>query len=241
MQIKPSTIARLKESSSLLVLTGAGVSSESGIPTFRGVDGLWRKYRPEELATPEAFERNPKLVWEWYEYRRNLIRQAAPNPAHIAITKLENFFKDFLLVTQNVDGLHFKAGNRKVVELHGNIFRSKCSKDGRVFEEIPESNFPPKCECGAYLRPDVVWFGESLPPHAVKLAFDFAMECETMLVVGTSGVVQPAASLPSIVKRHRGWVLEINVEPTPITHLADESIFGRAGEVLPKIVEMIGQ
>lgn len=239
--MKPSIITRLRNSSSLLVLTGAGVSAESGIPTFRGTNGLWRKYRPEELATPEAFERNPKLVWEWYEYRRNLINKAIPNAAHAAIAQLEKLFTDFLLVTQNVDGLHLKAGNEKVVELHGNIFRSKCSRDGRVVAEIREPDLPPKCQCGAYLRPDVVWFGESLPADAVKKAFDFARGCAVMMVVGTSGVVHPAASLPSIAKRDNAWVLEINLEPTPITRLADESIFGEAGKILPQIVKMLGR
>lgn len=241
MPIKSSIITRLKDCSSVLVLTGAGVSAESGIPTFRGADGLWRKYRAEELATPEAFDQNPKLVWEWYEYRRNLIEKTSPNAAHIAIAQIERLFADFLLVTQNVDGFHLKAGNRKVVELHGNIFRSRCSRDGRIIEEIPQTDFPPRCECGAYLRPDVVWFGESLPSRAVGMAFDFADRCETMIVVGTSGIVHPAASLPSVAKSHNAWILEINLESTPITQLADESIFGKAGEILPQIVEMLSQ
>ncbi len=237
--MKPSIIARLKDCSSLLVLTGAGVSAESGIPTFRGADGFWRKHRAEELATPEAFERNPKLVWEWYQYRRNLINEAAPNDLHTVIARLEKLFADFLLVTQNVDGLHLKAGSKKIVELHGNIFRNRCSRDGRIVEGIQKPELPPRCECGAYLRPDVVWFGESLPSDAVKKAFDFAAMCEAMMVVGTSGVVHPAASLPSVAKRHNAFILEINVEPTPITQHADESIFGKAGEILPRIAEML--
>jgi len=190
-------MACLRNCSSLLVLTGAGVSAESGIPTFRGTDGLWKKYRAEDLASPEAFQKNPQLVWEWYEYRRNLIEKATPNAAHRAITQLEELFPHFLLVTQNVDGLHLKAGSGKVIELHGNIFRSRCSRNGSVVKETAKSGFPPRCECGAYLRPDVVWFGESL------------------------------------------WLLEINVEPTPVTRFADESIFGEAGKILPWIVEML--
>ncbi len=224
-----------------MVLTGAGVSAESGIPTFRGVEGLWKKYRAEELATPEAFARNPELVWEWYEYRRNIIGKAGPNAAHRAIVHFEKVFTGFLLVTQNVDGLHFKAGNRKIVELHGNIFRNKCSRDGRIVEISGKSDLLPRCECGAYLRPDVVWFGESLPSDAIEKAFDFAKKCEAMIVVGTSGVVHPAASLPSLAKTHGAWILEINIEPTPISHVADESIFGKAGEILSRIVKMLSE
>jgi len=232
-------MACLRNCSSLLVLTGAGVSAESGIPTFRGTDGLWKKYRAEDLASPEAFQKNPQLVWEWYEYRRNLIEKATPNAAHRAITQLEELFPHFLLVTQNVDGLHLKAGSGKVIELHGNIFRSRCSRNGSVVKETAKSGFPPRCECGAYLRPDVVWFGESLPVDAVKRAFEFATKCAAMIVAGTSGVVEPAASLPSVAKRHGAWLLEINVEPTPVTRFADESIFGEAGKILPWIVEML--
>jgi NAD-dependent deacetylase len=239
VSISPSIVTRLRNSRRLLVLTGAGVSAESGIPTFRGTDGLWRKHRSEELATPEAFERDPKLVWEWYQYRRNLIAQAAPNAAHKAIVRLEDLFSDFLLVTQNVDGLHRRAGSKKIAELHGNIFREKCSRDGSIAEGTSNGDTPRRCQCGAYLRPDVVWFGEPLPHHVIELAFDFAGRCDAMMVVGTSGVVHPAASLPSIAKSHNTWVLEVNLEPTPITDLADESLFGQAGTILPHLEELL--
>ena len=239
VRIESSIIAQLQRSSSLSVLTGAGVSAESDIPTFRGADGLWRTYRAVDLATPEAFDRNPKLVWEWYEYRRHLIEKASPNPAHIAIAELEKLFRDFLLITQNVDGLHSRAGSEKLVELHGNIFRNRCSRDGRLVGKARENDVPPRCECGAYLRPDVVWFGESLPPHALEKAFEFATRCDAMIVVGTSGIVHPAASLPAVAKQHKAWILEVNLEATPITGLADDSIFGKAGEILPQIVAML--
>jgi len=235
----PSIAARLKNSRSLLVLTGAGVSAESGIPTFRGADGLWRRYRPEELATPQAFERNPELVWEWYQYRRDLIAKAEPNAAHRVIAHLEELFCDFLLVTQNVDGLHHRAGSRKIAELHGNIFRNRCSRDGKLVEGSRRTDGLPRCGCGAYLRPDVVWFGEPLPHHVIDRAFSFASRCDAMMVVGTSGVVHPAASLPSVAKSHGAWILEVNIEPTPITHLADESLFGQAGEILPELEELL--
>lgn len=233
--------SRVKDCSALLVLTGAGVSAESGIPTFRGTDGLWRKYRAEDLATPQAFHRNPRLVWDWYEYRRKIIGSAEPNPAHAAIARLENLVDDFLLATQNVDGLHARAGSRKIVELHGNIFRDRCSVEGKVVEAIVSTGSIPTCKCGAYLRPDVVWFGESLPADALERAFTFTERCDVMMVVGTSGLVHPAASLPSLAKGHGAWILEVNLEPTPITRFADHSIFGRAGEVVPTIEEMVGR
>jgi NAD-dependent deacetylase len=232
-------VSRLKDCSALLVLTGAGVSAESGIPTFRGTDGLWRTHRAEDLATPQAFDHNPRLVWEWYEYRRRIIESAEPNAAHEAIARLEASVDDFLLVTQNVDGLHARAGSEKIVELHGNIFRNKCSIEDRVVEKIVSDDQIPLCDCGAYLRPDVVWFGESLPNRVLEEAFTFAARCDLMMVVGTSGLVHPAASLPSTAKSHGAWVLEVNLEPTPITRFADHSIFGKAGEVLPRMVEML--
>ncbi len=237
--MEEAAASRIKDCSVLCVLTGAGVSAESGIPTFRGTDGLWRRHRAEDLATPQAFHRNPRLVWDWYEYRRTIIGSAEPNPAHTAIAHLEDLVDDFLLVTQNVDGLHARAGSRKIVELHGNIFRDRCSVEGKVVESIVATGPIPTCECGAFLRPDVVWFGESLPSDALERAFAFTGRCEVMMVVGTSGLVHPAASLPSLAKTHGAWILEVNLEPTPITPFADHSIFGRAGEVVPTIVELV--
>ena len=222
----------------VVVLTGSGVSAESGVPTFRGKDGLWRSFRAEELATPHAFQTNPSLVWEWYDWRRGLIAPVKPNPAHRMIARFEEHFPQFTLITQNIDGLHQKAGSRKVIELHGNIWRVRCTREGRVTEnrEVPLSEIPPKCPCGALLRPDVVWFGEALPEDALQEATNAARQCQIMLVVGTSAVVQPAASLPIIAKEHGASVIEVNVEPTPITPLADQSLLGPAGEILPRFV-----
>jgi NAD-dependent deacetylase len=226
---------RLKATKKLLVCTGAGVSKESGIPTFRGDDGLWRQYRAEELATPQAFARNPKLVWEWYRWRQDIIKKAKPNGAHHAIVQLEKLIPDFLLVTQNVDNLHFQAGSRKLIELHGNIFRAKCSRCDKKYSE-PLAGELPECQCGDLIRPDVVWFGESLDVLDLDRAFGFAESCETVLVVGTSGIVQPAASIPYIAKENGAFVVEINPVATPITEIADLTIFEPSGEAMPVIL-----
>jgi NAD-dependent deacetylase len=229
---------RLARARSVAVLTGAGVSAESGVPTFRGSDGLWRTYRAEDLATPEAFRRDPVLVWEWYDWRRQLIAKCRPNPAHHAIAALEGQIQDFLLITQNVDGLHHKAGSRRMVELHGNLWRVRCLREEKIAEEseVPLQSIPPRCVCGGLLRPDVVWFGEELPPDAVREAFRAAEACDVMLVVGTSALVQPAASLPLASKERGAYVVEVNLEPTWLTAVADESHHGRAGEILPRLL-----
>jgi NAD-dependent deacetylase len=251
---------------SIVVLTGAGVSAESGVPTFRGKEGLWRNFRAEDLATPEAFRRDPALVWEWYAWRRGIIGACEPNPAHLAIADLERMIigrgGEFLLVTQNVDGLHGKAGNERMVELHGNIWRTRCSMgceegnatggaaagaaDGkgtgerdRFGEPLPFP-LPPQCgNCGSPLRPDVVWFGESLDPAAIDTALSASSRCDLMLVVGTSAVVYPAASLPSVAKQSGAVIMEVNMEPTPVSRIADHSSYGKAGEVMPHVLEMI--
>jgi NAD-dependent deacetylase len=219
------------------VLTGAGVSAESGVPTFRGADGLWRQYRAEDLATPEAFRRDPGLVWEWYDWRRQLIVRCQPNPAHHALADLEGRCPEFLLITQNVDGLHPRAGSRRIVELHGNLWRVRCLQDETTTEnfEVPLPSLPPRCGCGGLLRPDVVWFGEALPAEALRQAFQAAESCDVFLVVGTSAVVQPAASLPLVAKRHGAYVVEVNLEPTPLTSMAHEAFHGKAGEILPRL------
>jgi NAD-dependent deacetylase len=229
---------RLGRARRVAVLTGAGVSAESGVPTFRGAGGLWGQFRAEDLATPEAFQRNPKLVWEWYDSRRQLIAGCQPNAAHRAIALLERRAPEFLLITQNVDGLHHLAGSVRLVELHGNLWRVRCLDEGRVAEnhEVPLQALPPRCGCGGLLRPDVVWFGEALPPEALQEAFDFAESCDVFLVVGTSVVVQPAASLPTIAKRRGAYVVEVNLEPTPLTPLAHESHHGKAAEILPRLL-----
>jgi NAD-dependent deacetylase len=229
---------RLSRAERVVVLTGAGVSAESGVPTFRGPEGLWRQYRAEDLATPEAFRRDPKLVWEWYDWRRQLIAKCEPNPAHHSIALLERDSPEFLLITQNVDGLHRRAGSVRMVELHGNLWRVRCLAEGTTAEtfEVPLRSLPPRCACGELLRPDVVWFGEALPAEALQQAFEAAERCDVFLVVGTSAVVQPAGSLPMIARRRGAYVVEVNLEPTALTSSAHESHHGKAGEVLPRLL-----
>jgi NAD-dependent protein deacetylase/lipoamidase len=240
IHIPESLVATLRSARSVAVLTGSGISAESGVPTFREAQtGLWARFDPEELATPEAFARDPRLVWEWYAWRRELVEKAAPNPGHEALVELERRVPSFTLITQNVDGLHRRAGSRNVVELHGNIRRSKCSREGVVVEpREDDTGIPPSCpRCGALLRPDVVWFGETLPAGAFAEAFDAARGCDLFFSVGTSGLVQPAASLPFEALRHGAVVVEINPNETPLTWHASYALRGLAGEVLPALVK----
>ncbi|MET1101456.1 MAG: NAD-dependent protein deacetylase [Pyrodictiaceae archaeon] len=231
----------LASAKNAIALTGAGISAESGIPTFRGKNGLWSKYRPEDLATPEAFERNPKLVWEWYKWRIGIVLSAKPNPGHYALVKLEELGVLKCIITQNVDGLHKKAGQQCLVEMHGNILRARCTRCGHVvFWSKPPSEVPPRCpRCGGVLRPDVVWFGEPIPQHVLERAFRLAEEADLIIVVGTSGVVMPAAALPYIVKRNGGIVIEVNIEPSTLTVIADYFLQGPAGKVLPALAERV--
>ena len=228
---------RLQQARSLTVLTGAGVSAESGVPTFRGADGLWRSRDPQELATPEAFEEDPALVWEWYDWRRSIISKIQPNPAHYAIAELEKRYTEFTLITQNVDGLHLLAGSRKVIELHGSIWTVKCVECGNSSEnrEVPIKILP-RCSCGGLLRPSVVWFGESLPEGSLFRAFEASSNAEVMLVVGTSGVVQPAASLALRAKGAGAFVAEINPEATVLSGSLDMRLSGKAGELMPTLL-----
>jgi NAD-dependent deacetylase len=219
------------------VLTGAGISAESGVPTFRGEGGLWREFRSEELATPEAFRRDPTLVWEWYSWRRALIAGCEPNAAHETLAEMEGVLSDFTLITQNIDGLHRAAGSRNVLELHGAIWRVRCTACGETGQdhrvELPE--IPPRCPaCGGLLRPDVVWFGEALPANVLEDAWAAAARCSTMLVIGTSAVVQPAASLPIAALRNGARLVEVNPAVTPLSRRAHEVLRGPAAEVLPR-------
>jgi len=224
-----------------VVFTGAGMSAESGVPTFWGSGGLWEKYRPEELATPEAFARDPVLVWKWYKWRQELVYNARPNPGHYAIARLEEAGVVKAVVTQNVDGLHQRAGSKRVVELHGSLWRARCTKCGAVYKlEKPVEEVPPRCpRCGSLLRPDVVWFGEQLPQEAWEEAVRLMAASDVVIVVGTSGVVYPAAYLPKLAKESGAAVVEINVEETAITPIADVFIRGKAGEVLPNLAEEV--
>lgn len=218
------------------VLTGAGISAESGVPTFRGKDGLWKQYKAETLATPEAFERDPKLVWEWYDWRRGLIAPVEPNAGHRVIAGWESLFGEMAVITQNVDGLHAKAGSQNVVELHGNIWKLRCTREGTVEEvrDNPLPHIPPVCpNCGSLFRPHIVWFGESLDPVVLDRAYDLSQSCQVMFVIGTSAVVHPAASLPYAAARAGAKIVEVNLEPTSLTPHANFFFPGRAGEILP--------
>ncbi len=228
----------LQAASSVVVLTGAGISAESGVPTFRGQGGLWKQFRAEDLATPEAFARDPRLVWEWYDSRRAALAQVAPNAGHRALAELETRKPRFTLVTQNVDGLHDRAGSRNVVKLHGDIWALRCLRCGseRRDKRTPLPELPPRCECGGMLRPGVVWFGEPLPAEAWERAQRATREAEVLLVVGTSATVYPAAGLVPLAMSAGARVIECNVEETPFSSGLDRSLRGRAGELLPQLI-----
>lgn len=229
---------RFDAAKSVLVLTGAGVSAESGVPTFRGGgnSAVWKGLPFDVISSGAMLERNLPAVWEWFDYRRNVLRALEPNPAHHAIASWQERFADLTLVTQNVDGLHQRAGSRDVIELHGNIWRARCTVC-RLVHEIPLAGVRPEAcdECGNTLRPNVVLFGEMLPPGAFEFALERASICELCFVIGTSGLVYPAASLPEAAKSSGAFLCEVNPERTPLSSLCDEVITGKAGEVLPRI------
>lgn len=218
------------------VLTGAGVSAESGVPTFRGNDGIWKKLNPMELASMEAFMKNPALVWEWYRHRRTVMQDVRPNAAHLTLAAMEAVFPYFSISTQNIDGLHQRAGSRKVYELHGNIARNRCASCNEVVEiDGVEQSTVPRCRCGGYVRPDVVWFGEMLPPETLERAFADARAADLYFSIGTSAVVYPAAQLPYEALECGAFVVEINLEPTELTPRAHATLLGKAGEILPRL------
>jgi NAD-dependent deacetylase len=238
----PELVKRLRSAKAVTVLTGAGVSAESGVPTFREAQtGLWEKYNAEDLATPGAFRRDPRLVWEWYEWRRKLVAGAMPNPAHLALVEMEKRFERFQLITQNVDGLHQRAGSRNVIELHGNITRTKCFDEGIVISSWADTGeVPPRCpRCGGLLRPDVVWFEEPLPEAEMSGAMRASTSCDVFLSVGTSTVVYPAASLPFEALRAGATVIEINPQPTPLTSRAHFVLAGAAAAIVPELVAKV--
>jgi len=229
---------QIKNYKKIVFVTGAGISQESGIPTFRGKDGLWRNYDPMKLATIDAFYENPKLVWGWYNERRNNIFQAQPNPGHNAIAELEKYAQ-VMVLTQNIDGLHKKAGSSNILELHGSIVKIKCSVCDYNEEILTEiSNFPPICKCGNILRPDVVWFGEPLPQDVWQNAIKFASQCDLMVIVGTSLAVSPANTLPLYAKQNNATLIEINPEKTEMSEEMDENIRNTSVETLPKLVSL---
>lgn len=230
---------KLASANDIAVLTGAGVSRESGIHTFREKGGVWETVDAEKMASLPGFLSDPKRVWSWYMDRHKTITEAKPNPGHVALAKLEKIAPSFTLITQNIDGLHQDAGSVNVIELHGSIRRTRCLEEGTVFESWPEPGceLPPKCECGALLRPDVVWFGEALPESALRISFEKARECDLMLVVGTSAVVQPAGLLPLEAARAGAFVMEINPEATAISSFVKVSIFEASGAALPRLLD----
>lgn len=238
IKFDPALIRQLQSAQSVVVLTGSGVSAESGVPTFRDAQtGLWAQYDPQELATPRAFRQNPRLVWDWYAWRRELVAAARPNPGHYALAELEPHFPDFTLVTQNVDGLHRLAGNLNVVELHGNIMRTKCSQNGHLVDTWTDDNVPPWCPiCASLLRPDVVWFGEALQSAVLTKTIKAAERCDVFFSIGTSSVVEPAASLYHYAYHNGATLVEINTNWTPFTQAAHFVIQHPSGQALPTLV-----
>ena len=228
----------LKKAKSPMALTGAGISKESGIPTFRGVEGLWRRFRAEELATAEAFVKDPDFVWEFYNERRKQIQEASPNPAHLALADYERRNPQLSLVTQNIDGLHQRAGSEEVTELHGNIWRVRCMSCDFIREDrrIPFPSKEPCPKCGDRIRPDIVWFGEMLDPIIVSKVIGLIRSCDLMLVVGTSSVVQPAASFIYEAKGYGATLIEVNPEETVVSQIADFHLEGPAGKILPELL-----
>ena len=242
MEFPSEFIGFLMKASRVAVLTGAGVSQESGLRTFRDAQtGLWAQYRPEDLASPEAFARDPKLVWDWYAWRREAIKGVRPNAGHYALTEMEKKISGFTLITQNVDGLHRMAGSTNILELHGNILKVRCSECGTFTETWDDDvESVPRCEkCNGLLRPDVVWFGESLPRAELEAAVNAARACQVFFSIGTSGVVQPAAALAHAARNKGSVVVEINAEPTPLTPKVDFAFHGKSGEILPELVKAV--
>jgi len=241
MKLPEALISSLNKADKVLVLTGAGMSAESGVPTFRDAQsGLWEKFRPQDLATPEAFRNNPELVWDWYEDRRNKIRQVRPHTGHAALVEMEQYFENFLLVTQNVDSLHQQAGSTQVIELHGNIMQSICSETGRLIDDEWIKSNPGRPPASPHhpqglARPAVVWFGEGLPVDNLNRAMAFAHNCDVCFSIGTSTLVQPAASLPFIALESGAVVIEINPIPTSLSAQAHFSLQATAAEALPVI------
>lgn len=238
-EIPTRLVSLLRSCQQCTALTGAGVSQESGVPTFReALDSLWEQYSPEDLATPDAFRRNPKLVWDWYAARRMKVEEVQPNPGHTALVEMSRRIPHFILVTQNVDGLHQRAGSPVVIELHGNIKRVKCFRCEEVvgiWAEV-ESGVPACPACGGLLRPDVVWFGEGLPEQAMQAARQAAASCQVFFSIGTSALIYPAAGLPHFALDHGATLVEINAETTPLTPYAHFHLPGLSGEILPALV-----
>ncbi|GAC1387154.1 MAG: NAD-dependent deacylase [Herpetosiphon sp.] len=244
MSVIPTEVVDIvRTAQRVVVLTGAGISAESGVPTFREAQtGIWQSYDPRDLATPQGFARNSRLVWEWYAWRRKLMERAMPNLAHFGLVDLEQHVPEFLLITQNIDGLHWSAGSRDMVELHGNIRRTKCFDEGTAVDSWEDTGtVPPHCpHCGGDLRPDVVWFGEGIPVHMLNQSVVAITSCDVFVSIGTSGVVAPAASFAVLAKRRGAKIIEINTRPSTATEVADWSLWGPAAEVVPQLIRELG-
>lgn len=241
-ELPAALIERLRQKPRVVALTGAGISAESGVPTFRDAQtGLWARFRPEDLATPEAFLENPRRVWDWYAWRRKLLTRAEPNAGHYALARLAQLLPDFTLVTQNVDGLHARAGSPNVIELHGNIELTLCFDEVTAVDDVVDDGVaPPRCpRCGGLLRPGVVWFGEALPRAELERAEHASRTCEVMLSIGTSGLVHPAAGLPLLAKERGALLVEVNPQATPLTPYVDFALAGPAGHILPQLLDLI--
>ncbi len=240
MEVDSRLINKLKEAEKIVFFTGAGISAESGIPTFRGEDGIWNKLSPEELANFNAFMRNPKLVWEWYQYRKNIIHNSKPNAGHYAMVEFEKYFPSVTVITQNVDNLHKRAGSKIVYELHGNIERNFCIKCKKRYDtELEFLDGIPKCDCGGMIRPDVVWFGEYLPADQLKNSELATISSDVFFVVGTSAVVYPAAGLVYTARQYGSFIVEVNTETTEVSKICDVNFQGKAGEILPRILDKL--
>jgi NAD-dependent deacetylase len=244
MNFPEALVTELRNARRVVAVTGAGISAESGVPTFRDAQtGLWARYDPADLATPEAFQRNPRLVWEWYGWRREKVLSACPNAGHRALANMQTRFAEFCLVTQNVDDLHQQAGSHPIIELHGSIMRARCFEFGHVAENWPDhtTEVPPRCRlCNSPMRPDVVWFGESLPAWELEQAMNAARSCDVLLSIGTSSVVYPAAGISQVAIQSGATVIEINPDETPLSQAANYVLRGPSGEILPALVDQLG-
>lgn len=240
MNFDQTFLNQLAKARRIVFFTGAGISAESGIPTFRGKDGIWNKLKPEELANFDAFMKNPKMVWEWYNHRKKIVHESQPNAGHFAIAEMQNLFDEVTVVTQNIDNLHRRAGSKTIFELHGNIERNYCVNCKTFYnKELDFLNGVPKCKCGGLIRPDVVWFGEYLPQDQFTGGENAANNSDVFFVIGTSAVVYPAAGLVHEAKRSGSFIVEVNIEATEISYICDQSFFGESGKILPEIVKEI--
>ncbi len=242
MNFSDELISKILSAHKILFFTGAGISAESGIETFRGKGGFWEKQKATDLATPEAFDRNPNLVWGWYQHRRKKLQGTTPNAGHFAIAQFEDYFKSVWVVTQNVDNLHRRAGSSNILELHGNIEKNFCANCGKRYDFVifEETEKVPTCNnCGGLIRPDVVWFGEALPADTFRTANIKASNCDICFVIGTSALVYPAAHIPEKAKRTGAFIVEINIEKTNLSEIADITLIGKSGEILPELLTTI--